>query len=73
MIELIDTIGTVQIFEEPNFRHINPSTAVAGVWQGTDISTETQDIQDFCTNVWSAEVIAAYRSHIEDNLVGWDD
>ncbi len=61
--------GEVQLYEDGLFRDIHPCTKVDGSWQDTNISSETQEVQNFCNDNWSSEVKQAYKDWIDANLV----
>ena len=70
MIELVD-LGVVQLQDDETqlFRHIYPCTKTDGEWQDTDISEESEEVQNFCTEQWTDEVKQEYKDHIDANLV----
>jgi len=50
-------------------REIVPCVKVDGSWQDVDVSSETQEVQDFCTAQWTNTIKQAYKDHVDANLV----
>ena len=47
-------------------RHVlAPQAKNNGLWENTDISGETQEVQDICNAAWTANVKLAYREHMD--------
>ena len=51
------------------YREIVPCVKVDDSWQDVDVSSETQEVQDFCTAQWTEAVKQAYKDHVDANLV----
>jgi hypothetical protein len=79
----IDRYGSVMILEHnvtqvvegvevtlpKAWRELVPCVKIDGVWQDTDISSETQEVQDFCTAQWSDAIKQEYKDHTDACLV----
>lgn len=61
--------GEVQLYEDGLFRDIHPCTKVGGSWQDTDISSESEIVQEFCNAQWTDGIKQAYKDWIDANLV----
>lgn len=47
-------------------RHVlAPQAKNGALWENTDISGETQEVQDVCDAVWTANVKLAYREYMD--------
>ena len=47
-------------------RHVlAPHVKIDALWENTDISGETQEVQDVCDAVWTANVKLAYRQYMD--------
>jgi len=47
-------------------RHVlAPQAKNGALWENTDISGETQEVQDICNAAWTANVKLAYREHMD--------
>lgn len=51
------------------YREIVPCVKVDGSWQDVDVSSETQEVQDFCTAQWTNTIKQEYKDHVDANLV----
>lgn len=57
-------VGVLTINDEGAYhrRMIMPGNIVEGQWLPTDISAETQDIQDYCAGAWTPEFLVEYQA-----------
>ena len=47
-------------------RHVlAPQAKNGALWENTDISGETQEVQDICNAAWTANVKLAYREYMD--------
>lgn len=65
----VEVVDGVEIPRERLYRHIHPCVKDDGVWQDTDISSESEEVQVLCNTTWTDEVKQAYKDHVDANLV----
>ena len=48
---------------------LQPCTKTNGVWNDTDISNESSEVQGICIAVWSNEIKTSYKEYIDSTEI----
>ena len=67
----VDEIGSIVIYNsaEDRYELLVPKIKISGSWEDSDISAETEEVQEFCKAQWTDEIKDAYTNHIDTNKV----
>ena len=70
-MEKVDDIGSIIIYKRDLSRYelLVPSIKISGQWQDSDISNESEEVQEFCKTQWTNEIKQSYQNHVDENLV----